>query len=173
LLHSLSLGVALAALWFLLSGHTEPFLLWLGAGSCVFVVLIANRMDLIDREGHPIHLTWQAIVYFPWLMWEIIKANIDVAKVIIQPEMPIQPNVFRVKASQLDELGHAIYANSITLTPGTIALDLYEGVVEVHALTKAAQDGVESGEMDAKVVAMEGITSSGAEKSEPEKKEDT
>jgi multicomponent Na+:H+ antiporter subunit E len=172
LLHSLSLGVALAALWFLLSGHTEPFLLWLGAGSCVVVVLIANRMDLIDREGHPIHLSWRAIGYFPWLIWEIIKANIDVAKIIIQPEMPIQPNVFRVKASQLDELGHAIYANSITLTPGTIALDLYEGTVEIHALTKMAQDGVETGEMDAKVVAMEGITPPRKENPKTAKKED-
>ena len=158
MLHSLSLGVVLAALWFLLSGHTEPLLLWLGGGSIVVVVLIANRMDLIDREGHPIHLSWRAIGYFPWLILEIIKANIDVAKVIIQPEMPIQPKFFRVKASQLDELGHAIYANSITLTPGTITVDLHEGMVEVHALTKAAQDGVETGEMDAKVVEMEGIT---------------
>lgn len=147
-------------------------MLWLGLGSCALVVLIANRMDLIDHEGHPIHLSWRAIMYFPWLLWEIIKANIDVAKVIIQPEMPIQPNVFRVKASQLDELGHAIYANSITLTPGTVALDLYDGTVEVHALTKAAQDGVETGEMDAKVVAMEGITPPGGKKPES-KKEDT
>lgn len=158
MLHSLSLGVALAALWFLLSGHTEPLLLWLGGGSIVVVVLIANRMDLIDREGHPIHLSWRAIAYFPWLLWEIFKANIDIAKVIIQPDMPIQPKVFKVKASQLDELGHAIYANSITLTPGTVTVDLHEGMIEVHALTKAAKDGVETGEMDAKVVAMEGIT---------------
>ncbi len=158
MLHSLSLGIVLAGLWFLLSGHTEPLLLWLGGGSIVVVVVIANRMDLIDREGHPIHLSWRAIGYFPWLLWEIFKANIDVAKVIIQPKMPIQPKVFRVKASQLDELGHAIYANSITLTPGTVTVDLHEGMVEVHALTKVAQDGVESGEMDSKVVDMERIT---------------
>ncbi|MBT7486523.1 MAG: Na+/H+ antiporter subunit E [Rhodospirillales bacterium] len=150
--------MVLAALWFLLSGHTEPLLLWLGGGSIVVVVLIANRMDLIDREGHPFHLSWRAIGYFPWLLIEIAKANIDVAKVIIQPEMPIQPKFFRVKASQLDELGHAIYANSITLTPGTVTVDLHEGMVEVHALTKAAREGVETGEMDAKVVDMEGIT---------------
>ena len=110
---------------------------------------------------------------YTYIFWEIVKANIDVAKIICSPKMKINPQMFRAKASQQTIIGQVIYANSITLTPGTIALDLYEGVVEVHALTKAAQDGVESGEMDAKVVAMEGITPSDLEKSEPEKKEDT
>ena len=108
-------------------------------------------MDLIDREGHPIHLTWQAIVYFPWLMWEIIKANIDVAKVIIQPEMPIQPNVFRVKASQLDELGHAIYANSITLTPGTVTAEIDRNNLIVHALDKVLGEDVKNKQIESKI----------------------
>jgi len=164
LLHALSLGFVLYVLWFLLSGHTEPLLLSLGVASAAVCVHIANRMDVIDHEGFPIHLSWRAILYWPWLLWEIAKANVNIARVIIQPRMPISPSVFRVKASQMDELGHAIFANSITLTPGTVSVDLHDGEVMVHALTRAARAGLETGEMDAKVVEMEGAFSVEKEK---------
>ena len=64
---SVSLFAVLYGVWLLLSGHWEPFLLIAGAVSCVIVVIIAHRMDVIDGEGHPIHLTWRAMIYFPWL----------------------------------------------------------------------------------------------------------
>ena len=156
MLQTLSLGAVLYGLWLLLSGHYQPLLLGLGVASTIVVVLIARRMDLIDREGHPIHLSWRFLLYLPWLGWEIVKANIDIARVIVRPKMVIGPTVLRLKGTQKSELGHVIYANSITLTPGTVTIGLEEGVLSVHALTREAAEGLISGDMDRRVTAVEG-----------------
>lgn len=158
LLHAVSLSIALSILWLLLSGHfTDPLLLSLGLASVVAVVIIAHRMDVIDHEGHPVHLSWRALLYWPWLIKEIFKANLDVAKAILTLPRGIEPTVFSVPATQHSELGRVIYANSITLTPGTVTIGLDGDRVTVHALTKGAKEGVESGEMDARVTAVEGM----------------
>jgi len=155
-LHALSLSAVLYALWMLLSGYFEPLLMALGLASVFVVVFAAIRMDVIDREGHPIHLSWRALLYWPWLAVEIVKSNIDVARTIMNPTMPIKPAVFRVKASQVTELGHVLYANSITLTPGTVTLAMHNGYLDIHALSETAKDGLLSGEMDRRVHAVEG-----------------
>ena len=161
MLHTIGLGVILSSLWLLLSGHYDSTLmLSLGAASVIFVLYISRRMDLVDHEGHPIHLGVRAGTYWLWLLWEIVKANIDVAKIIISPKMKIKPHIFEVRASQVSELGHVSYANSITLTPGTVTVDVDGGVLTVHALTQDSADDVKSGEMDSKVVRMEGLRAS-------------
>lgn len=156
MLHALSLGGFLGLLWLLLSGIFEAWLLALGLGSIIVIVIFANRMDVIDHEGHPIHISWRAMLYWPWLAWEIIKANWDVARVILNPKMPITPKVLHIKATQVTELGHVFYANSITLTPGTVTLSLENGAMDVHSLTPIAEEGLLSGEMDRKAHAVEG-----------------
>lgn len=155
MLHALSLSGVLYALWLLLSGYFEPLLLALGLGSVFVVVFTAMRMDVVDHEGHPIHMSWRALLYWPWLAMEIVKSNIDVARVIISPRLPIQPTVFKIKASQVTELGHVILANSITLTPGTVTLALHDGDLDIHALTEAAKEGLLNGQMDRRVHAVE------------------
>lgn len=154
MLHAVSLSVVLYVLWLLLSGHYEPLLLILGAVSCALVTWIAHRMDVADHEGHPLHLTWQALIYWPWLLWEIVKSNIEVAGLILSPQMPISPKIFKVTTTQADELGQVVYANSITLTPGTVSLYLRGNTIEVHAITQAMAEGLETGEMDRRVTAM-------------------
>jgi multicomponent Na+:H+ antiporter subunit E len=156
LARAVSLSVSLFVLWLLLSGHYEPLILVLGAVSCVFIAWIAYRMDVVDREGHPIHLTWRSLVYWPWLLWEIVKANLEVARLILAPRMAISPTVIKVKASQPDELGQVIYANSITLTPGTVSIDVRDATIEVHAITREMAEGLQTGEMDRRVTQMEG-----------------
>ena len=87
------------------------------------------------------------------------RSRIDdrqVASVILNPRLAIRPRLVRVKGSQKTELGQVIYANSITLTPGTITLDVRDGEFLVHALTEEAAAGVESGNMDRRVTALEG-----------------
>ncbi len=148
--------IALFALWLLLSGILEPFLLSLGVVSCVLVAWIAYRMDVVDHEGFPIHMGPKAITYWPWLIWEIVKANIDVALIIIKPELKISPIMFRAEASQKTEVGQVTYANSISLTPGTITVGVGDGTVDVHALTVGAADEVISGRMDRRACQMEG-----------------
>lgn len=153
--HIISLTVTLYVLWLLLSGHTEPLLLALGLGSALLVVLIAARMEVIDRESHPFHLTAKLPAYWAWLGWEIVKANFAVAKLILTPSLPISPTVVKVRASQPSELGQVVYANSITLTPGTVSMGLDEGQIEVHALTATMARELEAGDMDRRVTKME------------------
>jgi multicomponent Na+:H+ antiporter subunit E len=146
----------LLIVWLLLSGHYEPLTLTFGVISCVLVVILTQRMDVVDREGHPVHLSWSALIYWPWLLWEIAKANVDVARRVLSPSLPISPTMIRVKTSQLTDLGRVIYANSITLTPGTISLDVRGGEILVHALSREGADELASGEMDRRVTRMEG-----------------
>ena len=155
LLHAISLGILLALIWLTLSGFFEPLLLILGVISCVAVVLIAHRMDVIDHEGHPIHLGWRIFAYWIWLSWEIVKSNIEVARHILDPALPISPCLIRVKASQKSELGHVIYANSITLTPGTVSMLVQDRTILVHAIAEEMAEDLNSGEMDRRVTAVE------------------
>lgn len=153
---AISLFIFLLILWLLLSGIYEPLLIILGVVSCAFVALIAYRMDVVDHEGHPVHLTWRFLIYLPWLAWEIVKSNIAVAKIIVDPKLPISPSVIKVRASQPDELGHVVYANSITLTPGTVSIDMQGDDIEVHALAAEFAEGVQSGDMDRRVTRVAG-----------------
>lgn len=153
---SISLGIILAGLWLLLSGYFhEPVLLAMGAVSVLFVVAISHRMDVVDHEGHPIHLGFRALLYWPWLLKEIIKSSIDVSKVILRHRMPIHPSVFTVRGMQRTELGLVVFANSITLTPGTVTIALDGDQLTVHALTTDAASGWEESEMNKRVAALE------------------
>lgn len=156
MVHAISLALVLFALWLLLSGHYVPLLIGVGALSVLLVVTIALRMDVVDREGHPIHLSLKALLYWPWLAWEIVKSNVDVARRILSPTLPISPTVIRLKASQKSELGKVIYANSITLTPGTVSIDIDGDKIEVHALTREAAQALRTGDMDRRVTRFEG-----------------
>lgn len=150
-----SLFFLLFGFWILLSGHFEPLLLVLGSLSCIGVVGLASRMYAIDHESHPIHLSTKIPQYWLWLAWEVIKSNIAVVKLVWHPAMPISPTVVRVKASQLTDLGKIVFANSITLTPGTVSLDVGTDEIEVHALTEEIAQDLQSGVMDRRVTEME------------------
>ncbi|MBE7637403.1 hypothetical protein GUA87_11155 [Sneathiella sp. P13V-1] len=147
----ISLILVTFAVWLLFSGIYTPLLIGFGIASCILVAIIARRMDVIDHEGHPIHLNPGIVSYWFWLFWEIVKSNIDVAKCVLFPGKYLQPSMFKSKVSQKSDLGKVIYANSITLTPGTVTVDLDDDTVLVHALTQGTADGVKSGEMDQRV----------------------
>ena len=112
-------------------------------------------MKIIDPEGHPIHLLKGCPSFALWLTWALVQSNIDIARRILDPRLPIAPRMIRVKASQKTHLGQVIYANSITLTPGTVSVDVEEGMIEVHALTEEAAKEVLDGEMDRRVTRFE------------------
>ena len=154
---SIGLGIALFGLWLLLSGIYTPLLIILGIGSSALVAWIAHRMNVTDHEGFPIHFTWKAITYWPWLFWEIIKANLAVSRVILKKEISIEPTLLRIPANQKSELGQVTYANSITLTPGTVSIAVGEGMIDVHALTQEAADDLKTGRMNERACRLEGI----------------
>ena len=142
--------------WLVWSGHLEPLMLGYGVASCALVLWLSLRMKLIDPESVPHHLLGGMLLYIPWLLLEIAKANLHVARVILTPSLPIQPRVIRVRATQRSELGNTIFANSITLTPGTVALDVRGGSILVHALTDQSAAGLTDGVMDSRVSRIEG-----------------
>ena len=152
------LWVILFAVWLLLSGHYTPLLIGFGMGSCALTVYIAKRMDLADREGVPIDWVFRFFLYLPWLLKEILVANINVARVILSPSLPISPIMVVFGSSQKTDLGRVLYANSITLTPGTITTGIDGDKLEIHALTWRDVDGREEDEMDRRVSAVEGMT---------------
>lgn len=148
MLRAFGLGAILFGFWLLLSGHYTPLLLGFGVGSSALVVYLSNRMDVIDREGVPLHLIGSLLLYVPWLMKEIFVANVAVAKIILSPRMPISPRIVLLHGSQETDLGRVIYANSITLTPGTITTGVEGQEFQVHALTAADLNTDEEHEMD-------------------------
>ena len=154
ILKALLLFVFYFVIWLLLSGHYDPLLLTLGVLSCITCLYVTWKAKFIDAEGLPLHLLIRLPIYTIWLFKEIIKANIDTAKIIIlnNPD----PQNFRVKSSQQTEAGKVTYANSITLTPGTVTTELDGDVLEVHALSSDMADDVKSGVMDKKVSWLEG-----------------
>jgi len=154
--YRLSLFVMLAAVWLLLSGHYTPLLLVFGALSCAFVTYLAQRFDVVDHESHPLHMWWRLPGYWVWLLVEIIKSNIDVGRCIIHPSLPIDPRLFEVDASQKTDLGLVVFANSITLTPGTISVDVRKDKILVHALSAEGAENLRRGTMNSKVTALEG-----------------
>lgn len=148
------LVVVLGGLWLLLSGFFQPLLLALGAASVLFCTLAAWRLGILDGEAQSFQHLWRAVRYTPWLLLEIMKSSIDVAKLTLAPSLPINPVLFPARASQDSDLGQVIYANSITLTPGTISIDLEPGSILVHAITETGAADIESGEMDRRVTWM-------------------
>lgn len=146
----------LFAFWVVLSGYFTGFLLAAGLGSSILVLLFALRMKVIGREGYPLRLGLAALTYWPWLIVEIVKSAWDVSRIIMDPRLPISPTWVSVKASQRTAIGRVTYANSITLTPGTITIEAEGDEFTVHALTRAGAEGLAEGTMDRRVTRFEG-----------------
>jgi multicomponent Na+:H+ antiporter subunit E len=113
-------------------------------------------MGLADSEGHPVQLLLGAPLYWLWLAREIAVSAWSVAKLILTPRLPISPTMTIVKANQRSAAGIATYANSITLTPGTITVGVSGHELTVHALVRDGAFDLEAGRMDEKVCRFEG-----------------
>ncbi|MBX3677002.1 MAG: Na+/H+ antiporter subunit E [Rhodocyclaceae bacterium] len=158
MLYAASATLALFSFWLVLSGFFTAFLVGAGAASALAVVAFSQRMDVIDREGHPIHLSWRALTYWPWLGKEIVKSAWGVSKIILNPRLPVSPTLVRIKPTQRTPEGLVTHANSITLTPGTISVEVGADEFLVHAVTREGAEGVASGEMDRRTTRFEGGT---------------
>jgi multicomponent Na+:H+ antiporter subunit E len=153
--HALNLSVFLFIVWLLLSGHYTALLLVFGALSTLLVVFLATRAELIDHEVDLVALKFRALLYWPWLIGQIVKSNIDVTRRILDPKLRISPCTVRVKASQRTDIGRVTYANSITLVPGTVAISVEGDEILAHALTREVAAELQDGEMDRRITDME------------------
>jgi multicomponent Na+:H+ antiporter subunit E len=155
MLRHVSHAIFLVTVWLLISGHYDPLLISLGIASALFVTWISARMDVVDHEAHPAEATLRFIRTWPGLAVEIIRSNFDVARRILRPDLDISPVCFTVTATQTTAMGRVAYANSITLTPGTVTIDVDGNRFRVHALSSAGRATLESGSMDARITAVE------------------
>lgn len=157
-MHYLKLVVLLMVIWLMLSGKLEAKFLIYGLVTSLVSAWICMPLLTVngingDKKyfafGFPV---FKMIAYCFWLLWQLILANIDVAKAIVSPELVIDPKVIRFKVAMDNPLALTILANSITLTPGTVTMNVTDdGIYEVHALTEGAAEGLLGGDMQRKV----------------------
>lgn len=140
----------LAGLWVLLSGHISVLLLGLGVLSCLFSYFFYSR---VKKNSNHVKLKlnpFKQVPYVLWLIVQILKANFEVIIAILNPKK-LSPEIFKVQTGDLDETAQVIYANSITLTPGTVStkVDLQE--IQVHGLLTSSKEGLLDNRMLKKV----------------------
>ena len=150
----LILAVLLIAAWVLWSGYLKPLLLGLGALSCLLTVWIVRRMGYFDDENFAFHYDWRLLGFWAWLGREVVVSSFEVARVVLRRRLVVEPKVVNIDGSGLGPVDLALLGNSITLTPGTLTLDVHEGRLLVHALTADGAAALERGEMQRRVAAL-------------------
>lgn len=153
--YSLYLAVVLGLIWLGNSGHYSGLLLSFGAVSILLVVWISRRMQVVDGESQPFHLSFRLLTYYIWLFRKIVESNIKVAACAWRGQAAISPVSARVPCNLQSDLSRVIYANSITLTPGTVTVSLDEGELLVHSLTESGLAELRTGEMEGRVARLE------------------
>ncbi len=150
----LILALLLIAAWVLWSGYLKPLLLGLGALSCVLTIWVVRRMGYFDDETFAFHYDWRLLGFWAWLGREVVLSSIEVARVVLRRNVDVEPKIVDIDGTGLGPVDLALLGNSITLTPGTLTLDVYEGRLLVHALTPEGAAALRRGEMQQRVAAL-------------------
>lgn len=140
------LTLAMIAAWLTLSGYFIPLILTFGIISIAIVVWMCRRMRILDGETVPYLMMLQTLSYFVWLFVEIVKANVQVVKAVLSPDLEVSPTLVKIPLNTDADIAETMFANSITLTPGTVSVDMHPDHILVHALLEdmsAAEDFVE------------------------------
>ncbi len=149
--------IGLAIFWLLLSGYwTNPLILALGAASVALSTWLAMRIENKYPFEGGIAIIYRQLKFWPWLFNEIIKSNIMVLKCIWMPKKhPISPIIRQLKMQPVSRIARTFYANSITLTPGTVSIEVRNDEILVYALLEEAMKDLEGGEMGQRVHKLE------------------
>lgn len=132
----LILAVALAATWLIWSGLYKPLLLSLGILSVGLTLWLSVRMHLHRKAVFALDLAPRLVFFWAGLLADIVKSNLVVARIVLDPRLPIKPTLVKLEPRLRGQVGRATLANSITLTPSTVTLDAHRGVFLVHCLTE-------------------------------------
>lgn len=155
-MHIAKWAALLSVFWVLLSGYIQPLLLSFGAVSVAIVLLVLKRMDDVDQQPSKLSFSAQTLRYFTWLLGQIISSSIHVTKLVWGPSSKLSPVLAKIPVNHLPPNKRVLYANSITLTPGTLSVDLEDGEVTVHALQKSSIDELKQGSMEQKIAGIWG-----------------
>lgn len=139
--------------WVMWSGMFDALHLSLGVISCLLVIYMSHDILFTHDELSYRHIreVIRFIKYIPWLLYQIVLSNIYVARLVMSPKMPIDPQVIRFKTKLKKNISVVTFANSITITPGTITADIKEGEFYVHCISRKVADDLLTGEMENKV----------------------
>jgi multicomponent Na+:H+ antiporter subunit E len=150
-IHYIFIPVFLFLFWLLLSGHYVLLIVSFGIVSALLVTYLVYRMDRTDAEPADFLPGIGAFGYFGWLLWQVVLANIDVARRIWNPKLPIRPTWQRLDTQVSTPMEKTLYANSITLTPGTLTTDVREDHFMIHSLTPEGIEELKQGEMEKRI----------------------
>lgn len=154
--YTVSLTLVLGALWLLLSGMwTHPIILPLGAVSVALTVWLSHRLGIVDKEADPLHLVLPSLRYWPWLLYQILRANMQIARRILLDPSDLSPQLASVNCTQRSELGLSIFANSITLTPGTVTIQVHPNSILYYAISEDLVRELDEGDMGRRVTRLE------------------
>ncbi len=154
----LLIAAALFAYWLVLSGHYMPWLVISGGVLSIAVLAFCWGKGVSDAEGFPFELIPRGFTYWPWLLGQIVRSALNVTRIILDRRLPISPTMVKVDTESETAVGITTYANSITLTPGTISVEVSERgrAIWVHALEREGAEGFADDEMNRRVAWMEG-----------------
>ena len=165
LLATLPFGFILFGLWLVLSPKRDLFHLTLGALTACVIALISARLvtqppPIAEPDSRTLlRMPWHRFaVYLPWLIVQVVIASWQVAYVVLHPRLPVSPRVLRLHARYPHTLARLTLANSITLTPGTVTIDVDGDEFLVHALTETGGRDLERGTMPDRVSRLYGVT---------------
>ena len=149
--------IAMFIFWILLSGEFTFILITSGVVASLITAYLSHdifvgKADLKTETGR----VFKFIVYIPWLLWEIILANVEIAYLVLNPKPLVDPQIVRFKNDLKTDLGIVTLAHSITLTPGTVTVDANREEFVIHAIWQKSAEGIISGEMQRKVKKIEG-----------------
>lgn len=149
--------IILLLFWFLMSPSSDLTNILIGVGCCLGITYFWSP-DLF-KPGHPMRFSPKQLgllaLYLGHLVYNIVVANIHVAMIILNPKMPISPGFILVKTKLEKDFSRTLYANSITLTPGTITINLNKDRLLVHALTEESAKDVSAWYLEDRMREME------------------
>lgn len=143
----LLLGALLVVGWLLWSGLYKPLLLGLGVVSCLLTLYVIRRMGYFENDTYAFHYQRGMTLFWLWLGIEVVRSSLEVARIVLRPRLQVEPKTVTIDASDLSLVGRALLGNAITLTPGTLTMDVDRGQLLVHALTEQGAQQIQQGEM--------------------------
>lgn len=141
LVYIVLLALVLTLLWFLLSGYgfKQPIVTF-GLLGVALAVYMSIRMNVLDAESAPFASLPKFLAYWYWLSGEILKANYAVLRLVLSPDLNIKPAMTRASVECTNDLARTTFGNSITLTPGTVTVEVEETGFLIHALDESFAD---------------------------------
>ncbi len=144
--------IILVGFWLLLSGHYDLFHISIGILCCALVSQVSHNLLFANpRAGDMRVIVKRFIMYIPWLLYQIVLSNFHVAYLALGPRRLIDPKIIKFKSKLESDISMVTFANSITLTPGTITVDVKDGVYYVHAVSKKVAEDLMTGEMEDRI----------------------